>query len=298
MSTSVANRIHRLEVVETQRLTPGMLRIVFGGDGVAQFESTGVGDEYFRLFLPLEGQDVPNLPNATEDGYWEFPDGVEPSEVRTYTVRGWDASAGLLTVDFVVHEGGVAAAWALRAKVGDVIGANSPRGLYEPADGITWQLLVADATGLPAALRLAESAPEGVRTRVVIEVADDRDEQRPALPAHVDLAWVHGGNGHGPTRIEEIVRAADFPDEPGYVWVAGETKATRGVRKHLRHELGLPANAYKVVGYWTEKAEAWRDAYDALPEDVLARLQAMWSEDRDEEEITDEYEATLEAHGL
>jgi len=298
-SAVAVNLVHRVEVAEVHRLTPGMIRIVFSGAGLEGFVSSGVGDEYLRLFLPSQGHDEPTLPLATEDGYWQFPEGVEPSQVRTYTVRAWDADAGRLTIDFVVHDGGVAARWALGAQVGHIAGVNTPRGLYAAPDGIRWQLLVADATGLPAALRLAELAPVGVRTRVVLEVAGPEHEQHISLPADVELTWVHGGNGDSPSRIEEIVRANRLPAEPGYVWVAGETKATRGVRRHLRHELGLPSTAYKVVGYWTENAEQWSERYQALPDEVHTRLREMWDdESRDVEELEDEYEATLEAHGL
>ena len=299
MSRAAVNLVHRVQVVDVRRLTPGMVRIVFAGPGLEGFVSSGVGDEYLRLFLPKTGHDEPQLPVPSADGYWEFPDGVEPCEVRTYTVRAWDAATGLLTIDFVVHEGGVAATWALGAQAGHVVGVNTPRGLYAPAAGIRWQLLVADATGLPAALRLAEQALEGVRTRVVLEVSDDRDEQEVELPAGVELTWVHGGNGHAPSRVEEIVRASEFPKDPGYVWVAGETKVTRGVRRYLRHELKLPASAYKVVGYWTANAEQWMARYEALPDGVREQLSAMWADEtRDQEEVEDEYEAALEAHGL
>lgn len=294
-----ANRIHRLEVLRVERLTPGMMRVVFGGEGLEGFESTGVGDEYFRIFFPFEQRAEPTLPFATEDGYWDYPEGVEPAPLRTYTVRKWDGAQRELTIDFVVHEGGIAAAWALAAQPGDVVGVNTPRGLYDPPADITWQLLVADATGLPAALRLAETAPGGVRTRVVIEVSSAEHEQNVVLPPDVELHWVHGGNGHGPTRIEEIVRSAELPSGPGYVWVAGETKATRGIRRLLRHELKLAAAAYKIVGYWTENAEQWREKYDNLPETDRTRLAAMWDDDeRDGEEIEDEYEAELEKLGL
>lgn len=293
------NLVHRIVVQRVERLSPGMVRIVFGGDGLEGFVSTGIGDEYFRVFFPGEGQDEPNLPFPTDDGYWDFPEGVEPAPMRTYTVRDWDAETGELTIDFVVHDGGVAAAWALRATPGDVVGVNTPKGLYDPPAGIEWQLLIADATGLPAAARLAENAPAGIRTRVVLEVPTPEDELA-LLPADgVELHWVHGGNGHAPTRIEEILRASELPGGPGYVWVAGETKATRGVRKHLRHELKLPAAAYKVIGYWTENAEAWRERYESLDEGTHARLMAMWDDDtRPAEDIEEAYEAELEKLGL
>jgi NADPH-dependent ferric siderophore reductase len=293
------NLIHRVVVRRVERLSPGMARVVFGGDGLEGFVTTGVGDEYLRIFFPRDGQTEPTLPFPTDNGYWDYPEGVEPAPMRTYTVRAWDEGARELTIDFVVHDGGVAAAWALAARPGDVVGVNTPKALYAPADDIEWQLLVADATGLPAAARLAENAAAGVRTRVAIEVASVEDELAIDLPEGVDLHWVHGGNGHGPTRIEEIVRASELPSGPGYVWVAGEARATRAVRKHLRHELRLPASAYKVVGYWTENAEAWRERYESLPEEVRESLAAMWSDTtRDEEDIEDEYEAELEKLGL
>lgn len=77
------------------------------------------------------------------------------------------------------------------------------------------------------------------------------------LPAHprAEVTWVYGGNGAVASRLEEIVRSLPRPDSVGYVWVAGETRVLRGVRRYLRHELKLPATAYKVVGYWTEHAE-------------------------------------------
>jgi NADPH-dependent ferric siderophore reductase len=292
------NRIHRLQVQRARRLTPGMVRIDFTGDFTG-FVSTGVGDEYVRLFLPGAGQTEPTLPIPTDDGYWKFPEGAPASPVRCYTVRAWDPDTGRLTIDFVVHEGGVAAAWALRAGPGDVVAINTPRGLYEPAEGIVWRLLVADATGLPAALRLAEQALPDVRTRVVLEVAGPDDRQDIDRPGNTELQWVHGGNGHGPSRLADIVRSAELPDGPGYVWVAGEARSTRAVRRYLRHELRLPASAYKIVGYWTENSEAWMRQYEELPESTRSALAAMWDDaTRDEEEIEDDYQAALERLGL
>ncbi|WP_420121014.1 siderophore-interacting protein [Nakamurella sp.] len=292
------NRIHRIIVTSARRLTPGLLRVEFTGD-LGDFESSGIGDEYVRLFLPGPGQSAPTMPIATDDGYWAFPEGAEPSPVRCYTIRAWDAENKQLTIDFVVHDGGVAAAWALRAQPGDVLASNTPRGLYEPAADITWRLLVADATGLPAAARLLEQAPPGVRTRAVLEVASPADRQPIDVPTDAEVRWVYGGNGHGPSRLDEIVRSAELPTGQGYVWVAGEAGAARSVRKYLRRELGLPGTAYKVVGYWTEDAEAWREKYEALPEETRSALAAMWDDaTRDEEEIEDEYQDALERLGL
>lgn len=299
MTMAAVNSVHRAVVVEVVLLSPGMTRIVFGGDGLEGFVSTGVGDEYLRLFLPADGHTEPVLPEPTADGYWRFPDGEHSTVVRTYTVRAWDPEARRLTIDFVIHDGGVAARWAAGAQPGHVVGVNTPRGMYAAPESITWQLLIADLTGLPAAIRLAEQAFEGVRTSIVIEVGSPADELPTELPRGVDLTWVHGGNGHGPSRLEGIVRAAAFPAAQGYVWVAGEARATRAIRRYLRHELGLAADAYKVIGYWTEDSERWMQRYETLPEELRSHLRQIWQDDeRDVEEVTDEYEETLEAHGL
>lgn len=298
MATStLPMQIFRAEVLRTEQLTPGMVRVVFGGAGLRDFASTGVGDEYLRVFFPLEGQTEPNLPVPAGE-YWEFPEGVEPAPLRTYTVRGLRAAAGEVVIDFVVHDGGIAAAWAQAARPGDVVGLNTPTGLYAPPSGLTWQLLLADATGLPAALRLAEQAPAGVRTRMVLEVLGPEHHHPVPQNPDVKVTWVHGGNGHGPSRLEEILRSTELPDGTGYIWVAGETKVLRGARKYLRRERALPSESFKVVGYWTDGAEEWRERYEALTDETKAELVALWSSDRDAEDIEDEYISRLEALGL
>jgi NADPH-dependent ferric siderophore reductase len=291
------NRIFRAEVVETRRLTPGMLRVTLGGPDLVEFRSTGVGDEYLRVFLPAEGQDEPSWPYPKGD-HWDYPEGVEPSPVRTYTVRGFDAGRGHLTIDFVIHDGGVAASRARRAKPGDVVGLNTPTALYDPPAEMAWQIVLSDAAGLPAASRLLEQSAPGVRTRAVLEVASHADRQPITHHEGVEIVWIEGGNGHRPSRLLEILRAAELPVGPGYIWVAGETKAMREVRRYLRHELRLAAGSYKVIGYWTAKAEEWTARYEALPAQTLAELTALWESGRDEEEIEVEYTARLEALGL
>lgn len=295
--SALPSRIFRAEVVSVHRLTPVMTRVVLGGPGLADFRSTGVGDEFVRMFLPEPGRTEPVLPLATATG-WDYPDGVEPGPIRNYTIRAVDPGAGTVTIDMVLHDGGVAATWARTAQPGDVVGLNTPDGLYAPPPDLAWQLIVADAAGLPAAARLLEQTPPGVRTRAVLEVPTAADRQD--IPVHdgVDVCWVYGGNGHRASCLEQVVRSENRLPGSGYVWVAGETRAMRGVRRYLRHELKLPCTAYKVVGYWTVDNEAWMARYEALPETTRQELLAMWDGDRDTEEIQDEWTARLESLGL
>ncbi|WP_053202707.1 siderophore-interacting protein [Jiangella muralis] len=290
-------RFFRAEVIDARPVCADMVRVVFGGADLAAFATTGVGDEYLRIFFPEPGAE-PVLPVVDERGRWAYPDGAEPSPMRTYTVREFRRARGELVIDFVVHDGGVAATWALAAAPGDVVTVNTPTGMYDPPADLRWQLLLADAAGLPAAARLLESVPAGVRTRAVLEVPTPA--HRVPLPAAdgVEVAWLYGGNGHGASLLSGALRAAELPAGPGYVWVAGETAVLRDARRYLRHELKLPPSAYKVVGYWTDNGDEYNRRLAALDDATQAWLLAPWETDADEEEQEDEYIARLEKLGL
>lgn len=292
--TDIPMSVAHATVDEVIDLTPAMRRVVFAGDGLADYPTTGVGDEYVRLIFPDPPDAIPDLPKVV-DGNLDY-NSIPRDALRTYTIRRHEP--GRISVDFVVHDGGVAAAWALQANPGQVLALNTPIGIYDPPEGLEWQVLVADYAGAPAALRIVESTPD-VPTRLILEIGSDAD--RLDVPDHprCEVTWVTGGNGHGPSRLADIVRALPERAGVGYVWVAGETKELRAVRKLLRHERGLPSSAYKVIGYWTANAEEWRDRFEALDEDTRNALLALWEdEDRDEEEIEDEYEARLAELGL
>jgi len=119
-----------------------------------------------------------------------------------------------------------------------------------------------------------------------------------AVPPGTEVTWIDGGNGHGPSRLEQVVRSLPRPPGVGYVWVAGETRELRGVRRYLRRELGLPSTAYKTVGYWTDGAERWRAEFEALDAEIKASLEAIWELDADLGDIEIQYDERLARLGL
>lgn len=287
-------KVFRAVVVRTSDLSPSLRRVVLGGPGLQGFASTGCGDEYLRVILPPPGATEPVLP-VVEDGVLDYGS-VDLDLLRTYTVRRYDAQAGEVTIDFVLHAHGVATTWARTAKPGDVVGLNTPTAMYDAPAGTTWQVLVADAAGLPALCRILEQTPPEVRTRVVVEVPAGHRIELPAHPRS-EVTWIDSAGG--PSRLEEAVRALPSPTEPdGYLWIAGESRALRGVRRYMRRELGLPASRYKAVGYWIENREDWSDRYAALDPGTRGALEALWATDRPEDEIEAEYDEVLTALGL
>jgi NADPH-dependent ferric siderophore reductase len=290
-------RVFRAVVVRVVDLGPGLRRVVLGGPGLVDFATTGVGDEYVRVLFAAKGESEPRLPEVV-NGVFDY-DAVDLKLLRTYTIRAFDPGAGEVTVDFVLHGHGVATTWARSAKPGDVVGLNTPTGMYDPPADMAWQILVCDLAGLPALARIVEQTPPEVRTRAVVEVPDEH--HRLELPAHprAEVTWTYGGNGHAPSMLEEIVRSLPRPTDPcGYTWVSGETRTLRGVRHYLRRELGMPASAYKAVGYWTDRAEEWNARYAAVDAATRSSLEALWDSDLAEDEIEYEYDRRLAALGL
>src|SRR4051795_10404219 len=96
-------------VVESvQRLTPRMIRIVFGGEGLAGFAAGEFTDHYVKLRIG--------------------------ERTRTYTVRGWDGER--LTIDFVVHgHEGVAGGGGGGRGAGDRLRPRGPGGRGGPGGG-------------------------------------------------------------------------------------------------------------------------------------------------------------------
>lgn len=289
-------------VLQRRQVTPGMVRVTLGGDGLTAFTSTGVGDEYIRLFFPDPETGELVLPDVDAKGFWKWPEGKKPAHCECYTVRAvrQGAAGPEIDLDFVVHEGGRASEWALQAAPGQEIALREPYGIYEAPADTDWQLFVCDATGLPALGRLLESLPTGTEARAIVEIADASHEQQFETRASLKLVYLHGaGNGIAPSRLEEAVRGVAVPEgRTPYVWVAAEAKSVRPIRKYLRHELGWPASRYSVTGYWTDRLSEWKQRWEALDPAIKQQIDALWRSDRDGEEIADEVEATMEKFGL
>lgn len=263
-------------VLDVTALSPSITRVRLDVPG---FTTLGVPDEGCVLNFPAAGSHVAE-PDA-ERGHW-------------YTVRRVEGTR--LTVDVIAHEGGAATSWLRRAEVGDLLSVTYRNSWFvRPAD-VRWQLLLVDTTGLPAAGRIAEEAPAGLRTLVVAEVPTADDEQE--LP-NAEVRWVHNpGVRHGASELERLAREVEIPEGSGYVYVAGEAAATRAVRRYLRHELRLPSGSYGVIGYWRRDAAAWAERLARASVDLGDLWERSEAEASDEQEALDLYEERLTRAGL
>lgn len=234
------------DVVSNELLTPHMRRIVLAVEG--GWRSSGIADEWVRLFFPTVAGEPAVLPVSQGKG-WSFPDDI-PREGRWYSVRAIDGDR--LTIDIVVHEAGVAAEWAAGARPGDRIAITGPDGRYGADAPTDWELIAADMTGLPAALRILSELPAGRRALAVLEVQDAADQQPVDSAGTVEVRWLHNpDHGRAPSRLPTAVRGIDWPDGRPYVWMSAEAAATRDIRSFVRRDKKVPNGCAHVVGYWS-----------------------------------------------
>lgn len=243
--TTTAPRL--LQVRRSEQITPRMIRVTLGGDELAGFPGEGP-DRRVKMFFPVEGQERPAIPRASTGGpVW--PAGEPRPAIRTYTVRRFDAEAGELDVDFVLHAGhGPAAAWARAAAPGAWVGVSEPGGRYVPDPAAAFHVVIGDESALPAVATVLEALPPGAPAIAFLEVADAEEEQ--PLPGSAQIHWVHRGDREAGTALVEAVRDAELPAGRGQAWLAGESAAVRDLRKHLLDDRKLDRRAVYATGYW------------------------------------------------
>jgi NADPH-dependent ferric siderophore reductase len=234
-------------VVRTTRPTPHLVRVVLGGDGLAGFAPEHT-DSYVKLLFPPPGASYA-APFDLDEVQERLPREQWPS-TRTYTVRSWDAAAGELTVDVVVHgDEGVAGPWAVAARPGDTLQMFGPGGAYTPAADAGWHLLAGDETALPAISAALAALPAGARAEVFVEVAGPEEQQPLPGGPGVRVTWVRRGRAPGVALVAAVV-GADLPGGDVHAFVHGEAGAVRELRRFLRSGLGVPRERMSVSGYW------------------------------------------------
>jgi NADPH-dependent ferric siderophore reductase len=251
-------------VEDVEQLTPQLVRVILGGDGLAPFVPDEWSDSYLNLlFVPPDAPyTVPFDPDGArklDRARWPIP--------RRYTVRSWDPERRRLAIDFVVHgETGTAGRWALNAQPGDLLQFQGPGGGYRPDPHLGWHLLVGDESALPAIAASLEQVPAHA-TALVVGLVDGPDAELSLdCPGQLKIIWVHrnalppGDSEAAGTDLVQAVAGLDFPSDGVHGFVHGEAVETRAVRRHLLGDRRMPRQALSVSPYWrrTFTDERWR----------------------------------------
>ena len=221
-----------LTVIRKSPITPNMMRVTLGGDGLSGFPS-GTEGGYVKLRLP-----DPRNPNETV--------------VRTYTIRAQRTSE--IDVDFALHgigkSGGPATRWALSSEAGDTITLGGPgpaKPLIEPFERC---LIVGDMTALPAISVNLEKLDQVAQGKVVIEIISKDDIQPLSHPDGVDIDWVINPKPGSDGVLTNHVRNLPWEDVKTYAWVACEFSTMKALRTYFRDVRNLEKSEFYVSSYW------------------------------------------------
>ncbi|WP_206066358.1 siderophore-interacting protein [Novosphingobium sp. ERN07] len=231
MNPLKSRTLHDAHVIGVKDISPKMRRVTVAGDA---FKAMHVDRPamWMKLFFPMPS-------NIKRQG-------------RAYTIRACNAEKGWMVFDFALHgDQGPAAWWIARVREGDKLQIAGPRSGYWIDPLQHEQVLIGDATALPAIAGIVEQLPTGTRAQVFIEVADAGEEQALISSANLTLRWVHSGAAFPGTtgKLELVVQKADLP-RSCQVFLAGEAFMVRAMRTHLLVDRRILHTSIDAKGYW------------------------------------------------
>lgn len=218
---------HEVRVHEVARISPGFIAVTLGGPTLGRLVSLSFDDHIKFLFQDPSGQE----------------------HRRDYTPRHCNPDQGEVTLEFALHEGGLASDWARRARVGDAAVIAGPKGSMIAPDDLDWYLLAGDATALPAIARRLEEVPPGTQVLAFVQLDSGDDARALQTRADLRLHWLASADA-----LCEAVRAQALPPGEGFAWCAGEASLMVRLRDILQQTHGVAHDHLKVSAYWKRGA--------------------------------------------
>ena len=240
-----------LKLSRKEYITPHYIRIYLKGEKVPLFTNTTVGVNN-KILIPPKGINQIHFPEFDYEKRQWYPMSkeVEPT-VRTYTHRGIDLKTNEIWIDFVAHEDeGVASAWAISAKEGDVLGVLMKNGKTELYTQAKNYLLVADATGIPVLSAILEDLPPTAKGTCIIEVHGKEDEQDLQTEATINFIWLHNEFPKKGSNMAEVVKQQALPETSRFGYIATEFSTVKEIRHYLRKEKGWKQEELYAYSYW------------------------------------------------
>jgi NADPH-dependent ferric siderophore reductase len=252
-------------------LSPHIVRITAGGDGLSAFRTNDYTDKYVKIIFldPGLGLTPPYDLAALRES---LPPEQRPV-TRTYTVRRVDLDQQILDIDFVVHgSDGIAAPWAASTHPGDILALSGAGGAYAPDLGDDWHLFLGDESALPAISSALEALPSDAQGIAYLETQDTGHSLDRPAPAGVELVWLDRDKpGTAPQLLASALAAG--PWRPGRVGVFahGERESMKAVRAALKHR-DLGGGHLSLSGYWAYGRS--EDRFQAEKREPIGQIEA------------------------
>ncbi len=219
-----------------QRVSPGFLAITFTGESLASFVSLSF-DDHVKLMLT---------------------DTSGTTHRRDFTPLRFDLQRRELTLEFALHDAGVACEWARQAKVGDSAIIGGPRGSMIIPTDYDWHLLAGDASALPAIQRRLEELPNGSTALVLVHVSQAADQRVFQSKAKLQVTWLETADA-----LVQALRDVHIPQGAGFIWCAGEAASMTQVREAMLANRQIPRESARISAYWKAGAADFHEASDA-----------------------------------
>lgn len=252
--THAASGLVQVEVLRTERISPHMTRVTFGGADLARFAYRGF-DQWFRLAIGVHPDDrFDNLPSTFGFGgylkYLRLAKGTRPV-IRNYTVRQLRTDPMELDVDFLRHgTDGIAGPWAAAVEPGTSAALIDQGCGWKPLP-VAQTVLVADESGMPAVAGILRDMPREAVGHALIELYDAEDRQQLTPPDGMQVHWLERDAQDRPGAAAlPALTALHLATDDLQAFAVGESALATGARRHLVRDRGVPKSRVTFSGYW------------------------------------------------
>ena len=250
-TTSIEVELEKSATIPTHVVTVASTCLI--GKTMAEITLTGLdapvlgGDEFWYLIVPQAC-----APDEIGDGF-TFNQLESIAEDRRpmaayYTTRRRRPDDGEIDLWIHLHHDAGVAGWAANAQVGSTVALWGPRIAYNPPEGTTHHLLVADETGVPAVAAIAEALPPDHPVTLIAEIEAPHHQLPINVESNVDVRWVHRSESRA--SMSKTVASLKLETDGLYAFGAGESREISAIRRHLRRDHAMNSNAVNMTGYW------------------------------------------------
>jgi NADPH-dependent ferric siderophore reductase len=216
-----------------------MKRIVLSGDDLEGFPVDQEG-AHVKVVVPQPGEQKPKINLGFSMKKF----------MRSYTIRYFDSAKNLLTIDFAVNDHvGVAANWAMNAKVGDYLGIAGPGPTKYTDYFAPWHLLVADLTALPALAVSLEKMPLDAVGYGLVQVPSEQDIQDLQKPEGIDLKWVINSDLTKNALLDEL-KLLQWKSGSPAIFIAAGSSQVKSMRDYVKNMPDFSNETLYASGYW------------------------------------------------
>ncbi|MCI1746888.1 MAG: siderophore-interacting protein [Acidipropionibacterium sp.] len=258
------NALHTLEltVLRSVRVVPHLQRVTLTGSALRRITRRG-GDQRCRVVVNSPVEDQARWMPATIGDPWSaaaqfsFFEGMYRPVTRMVPVRAFRPGVLEADIDIALDTDALLSTWACMISPGSRIRIIDCGCSYRAPDHAHWQVLVAEDSGVPAALAVAESTPSSTPTTAFLEVPTHDDTAHIPLGDNITVVWLPRDNSHlAPgLRVLQMLRDEGLSLMPDRVFVAGGRPLVAKVRRTLMAD-GVPRSVITGSVYAAPYAES------------------------------------------